>query len=224
MCKIIARQVPPEQQESPLYWEDFSELWPGIILDGNNHYQSHTTELYDRIISAYDDAAQEIEDQDTRSGYAAYSNATETITDYFPPLEYREKPYSTREIHAIREALRMYGSSDYYNGRYITAMLDAITGGDWRNGTLSGCCQGDWQNVIYDANRWSRDDLETLETEYFNMGTEYITDDDNVSIYCYGWSDNQHRAEIAAALGCDPADVTLLKFTGWSHTAQYEEV
>lgn len=220
--KIYAKQVPPEHQESPLFLGD--EFFPdNIILDGNRDYNSHTTPLYDRIMQAYDDAAREIESLDARDGCAAYNNATEAINDYFPPLEYREKPYSTRDIHAIREALRMYGTSDYYNGRYITAMLDAITGGDWKNGTIRGCCQGDWQHIIYNANDWSRADIDIFETEYFNTGAEWIIDDD-YSIYTHAWRDGDIRAEIAAAAGVDPGDVVLCIFTGWKRTPEYMEV
>lgn len=230
--KIYAKQVPPEHQESPLFLGD--EFWPDhIILDGNRDYNSHTTPLYDRIMQAYDEAAQEIENLDLKNGYAAYNNATEAINDYFPALEYREKPYNTRDIHAIREALRMYGTTDYYNGRYITAMLDAITGGDWKNGTIHGCCQGDWQHIIYNANAWSRADLDIFETEYFNTGTEWIVHDgnedpenpddiDGYSCYCHGWSDEQIKKELADAAGTPDAEVILYKFTGWSRSAQYE--
>jgi tetratricopeptide (TPR) repeat protein len=224
--KIYAKQVPPEYQESPLFLGD--EFWPaGIILDGNRDYNSHTTDLYDRIIQCYDEAAREIENLDLKNGYAAYGNATEAINDYFPALEYREKPYNTRDIHRIREALRMYGTTDYYNGRYVTAMLDAITGGDWRNGTIRGCCQGDWQHVIYDANRWSRAELDVFETEYFNTGSEWIVHDENTepdgpedisgfSVYCHGWRTEDIKMEIAEAYGATDAEVILYQHTGYT--------
>ncbi len=232
--KIYAKQVPPEYQESPLFLGD--EFWPdGIILDGNRDYNSHTTELYDRILQAYDDAAEEIENLDLRNGYAAYTNATEAINDYFPALEYREKPYNTRDIHRIREALRMYGTADYYNGRYITAMLDAITGGDWKNGTIRGCCQGEWQHIIYDANRWSRTDIDIFETEYFNTGTEWIIHDGNAdpdgpedidgySIYCHGWRLEDIKLEIADAAGNPGAEVILYQHTGYKKLSTWEAV
>lgn len=231
--KIYAKQVPPEYQESPLFLGE--EFFPdNIILDGNRDYNSHTTPLYDRIMQYYDEAAREIENIQARNGYAAYKNATEAINDFFPPLEYREKPYNTRDIHAIREALKMYGSTEYYNGRYITAMLDAITGGDWRNGTIKGCCQGDWQHIIYDANDWSRAALDAFEVEYFNTGTEWIIHDENAapegpedisgfSIYCISWNDAGIRQEIADAAGGRPEDVILYKITG-QHTVHKWEV
>lgn len=230
--KIYAKQIPPEWQESPLFYGDFPE---NIILDGNRNYNSHTIPVYDAIINHYDEAAQEIENLDLKNGYAAYSNATEAINDYFPALEYREKPYNTRDIHRIREALRLYGTAAYYNGRYITAMLDAITGGDWYDGTIRGCCQGDWQTVIYDAKYWSRDRLDTFEIEYFNTGTEWMIHDgdtapegpediDGFTCYCHGWNDEQIKAEIADVYGAPGAEVLLYEFTGYSKTAQYQEV
>lgn len=232
--KIYAKQVPPEYQESPLFLGE--EFWPdGIILDGNRDYNSHTTELYDRIIQAYDEAAREIENLDLKNGYAAYSNATEAINDYFPALEYREKPYNTRDIHRIREALRMYGTSEYYNGRYITAMLDAITGGDWCDGTIRGCCQGEWQTIIYDANRWSRAELDTFETEYFNTGTEWIVHDENTdpdgpedisgfSVYCHSWKTEYIKQEIADAAGEPDAEVILYQHAGYTNISKWEVV
>lgn len=232
--KIYAKQVSPEYQESPLFLGD--EFFPdNIILDGNRDYQSHTMPVYDRIIEAYDEAAREIENLDLRNGYAAYNNATEAINDYFPAQEYREKPYNTRDIHRIREALRLYGTRKYYDGDYILDMLEAITGEAWAETTIRGCCQGEWQTVIYPVKSWSRESLEIFETEYFNTGAEWIIDDtgdtmtdpgDIVgwSLYTHSWNTDGIRAEIAAAVGANTEDVILYKFNGWTKTANYTEV
>lgn len=229
--KIYAKQVPPEYQESPLFLGE--EFFPDdIILDGNRDYQSHTTPLYDRILQAYDEAAEHLEELQLHRRNATYGNVTEIVNDFFPALEYREKPYNTREIGAIRRALELYGTRDYYNGRYITAMLDAITGQDWRNGTIKGCCQGDWQNVLYPAHAWSRERLEAFETEYFNTGTEWMVHDgpdapetpDDIcgySVYVTSWREDDVKREIADAAGSDPDDVIMYHFTGWTRSAQY---
>jgi hypothetical protein len=231
--KIHARQIAPEYQTSPI--ESTGYTFPGIIFDGNRDFISHTSPIYDRIIQVYDELAVEIQCIDARDGYAAYKTATEAINDYIPPYTYRDKPYTTRDIHAIREALRLYGTRDYYDGRYIIEMLNALTGGNWIQTTIRGCCQSDWQDIIYDSEKYTRDDIQQLEIEYFNTGSEWIIHDENTepetpeeicgySVYCYGWNDEQIRAEIADAAGVKPEDVILFKFSGYTQTAKYEEV
>jgi hypothetical protein len=231
--KIYARQVSPECQEPPLFLGE--EFFPeDIILDGNRDYKSHTIPAYDRIIEAYDEAAQEIENLDLKNGYAAYKNATEAINDYFPALEYRGKPYSSRDIHRIREALRLYGSRKYYEGDYILDMLEAITGEAWSETTIRGCCQGDWQTVIYPVKNWNQESLATFETEYFNTGSEWIVHDgdadpdgpediDGYSVYCHGWKTEDIKREIAEAHGAADAEVILYEFTGYSYIPNYKE-
>lgn len=231
--KIYAKQINPEYQESPLFLGE--EFFPeNIILDGNRDYKSHTMPVYDRIIEAYDEAAREIENLDLRNGCAAYNNATEAINDYFPALEYREKPYNTRDIHRIREALRLYGTRKYYDGDYILDMLEAITGEAWAETTIRGCCQGEWQTVIYPVKSWSRESLEIFETEYFNTGSEWIVHDGNTdpdgpedingySVYCHGWKTEDIKKEIAEAHGAADAEVILYEFTGYSHIPNYKE-
>lgn len=230
--KIYAKQVPPEYQESPLH--TFDEYPEDIILDGNRHYKSHTTPLYDRILASYDDAAEYLDELKIYGKRATYRNVTEIINDYFPAYENREKPYSTKDIHNIRRALELYGSRDYYEGEYIIAMLNAITGRVWRSGTIRGCCQGDWQDIIYLAESWSAAALDAFETEYFNTGTEWIVHDDEnapetpddisgFSVYCTGWRKDDIRAEIADAAGGNADDVVLYEFTGWSRSAVWEE-
>lgn len=52
--KIIARQVPPEYQETPVNFSDWFDMWPGMIVHGNRHYRSHTTPVFDSIIDRFD--------------------------------------------------------------------------------------------------------------------------------------------------------------------------
>ena len=228
--KFYARQIAPEYQISP-FW-DTIENETGIILDGNSRISGYMPDEYQHIWDAFDDAAQEIENQDMKNGYAAYSSATEAIQAYFPASEYRSSGrYSTRDIHAIREALRLYGTRDYYQGDYILNMLDALTGHDWRYIELRGCCQGDWQGCYYDSTLWSPDALRALEIEYFNLGEEWMIHDDETepgcpeditgySVYITG---DDSRTELADVIGCDPEELKLYRFRGWTRSAAYEE-
>lgn len=52
--KIIAEQVPPEWQEAPINFANWFDMWPGVIVHGNRHYNSHTTPEFDAIIDRFD--------------------------------------------------------------------------------------------------------------------------------------------------------------------------
>ena len=64
---IYARQIPPEYQESPLYWSmnprtrelDLADTWPGVSLTGNRHLCGYTAEEYDDAERATNEAAEE---------------------------------------------------------------------------------------------------------------------------------------------------------------------
>lgn len=109
----------------------------------------------------------------------------------------------------------------------LAAALTRHTGHPWSSGTLRGCCQSDWQHVIYRADFWSADSIRALEIEYFNLGTEWLCtgDPDNgdeVSVYCYGCWLADIADEIRAAFGCSAADrVNLDSFDGYTQTPKY---
>lgn len=224
---LYAKQIPPEYQTSPLNYDCMPD---NVILTGNRYYNEHTTELYDKIISYYGDMADEYED--IKSGCSSYyKNVTELINDYFPAYDWHGKPYSTKDIHAFKNALELYGTRDYYDGAYILDMLNVITGKRWSVDTIRGCCQGDWQGVIYPA-EYGRDWLDNFEIEYFNLGSEWIIHDgddvpedaDSISgyaIYCYSYD---VRDELAQHTGEKPENIKLYEFTEYTQHAKYMEV
>lgn len=58
--KIYARQIAPEYQESPLFYED---MFPdNMIVSGNRHYKEHTTPTFDQINRYFDEMAGAWED------------------------------------------------------------------------------------------------------------------------------------------------------------------
>lgn len=218
--KITARQVPPEYQESPLFWGDWPE---DVELTGNDRLRERVSDrfrylednLYD-LIYAW---------EDLQSGVPQYNESWEAALARYAPPEGR--PAYTREErkHVWPELLERW--QDCPDDRDICDALTLITGQRWDVCTLRGCSQGDWQCCYYNAERWSGDALERLEMEYFNTGSEwhvYDGDDLCTSVYCYEWSNDGIRREIADAAGVSPEDVTLQKFTGYERIAQYEEV
>ena len=218
--KLYAKQVPPEYQESPLFYGDWPE---DVYVFGNRSYNQHAERLEE--IRA---ALQELADvwEDLTSGAPQYYNRwIDALNDILQP-DYERGEYTRAERLELAKLAAQFewcNSSD--ENDILCAVLQLITGHEWENGTIRGCCQGDWQEIIYPA-EYGREWLAAFEAEYFNTGTEWTVDPDGeaYSVYVTGWSDDDARQAIADAHGCEPRDVILLKFTGWSRSASYEEV
>lgn len=159
------------------------------------------------------------------------------------PPEYQGWPFDHIDIQEAYPGIILHGNRDYNN--HTTPVFDSIidrfdgekrilralhlmTGKRYEKRTIRGCCQGDWQEVYYPVADYTRESLDTLETGYFNLGTEWnITteeDPDGYYMYCYEYGADAIRAEIASAEETTPENVTLLEFDGWSRTPKYKEV
>lgn len=227
--KIYAKQVPPEYQESPLYL--FGE-WPeNVFVFGNRHYNQHD-EYLQEIRRGLEEAA-DVWDA-LNIGYGWYNSWIDALNDLLAPWDGRG-PYTRAERLQWADLCAQYCEARSADENDILCdALELMTGKPWNNSTLRGCCQGDWQEIIYPA-EYGRDWLEEFEAEYFNTGTEWIIHDEatepdspedisGYSQYCYGWNNDLIRKEIAEAAGCAPEDVHLYTFSGWSRSASYEEV
>lgn len=243
--KIYAKQISPENQESPLFLGE--EFWPeGIILDGNRDYTSRTISAYDDIKRYFDDMAAAWENdgcyysyEETAEGYRSVRhtckreyNIAETLREYGFQRE-DGKAWTTKQRHEWR--LLMESGQEADDEKLILAALRLITGKEWNTKTINGCCQGDWQRVFYEVEKWSPEALENFETEYFNTGSEWIVHDEEAepespedingySIYCHGWNEDQIRQEIADAEDKKPEEVILFAFKSYARIPIYEAV
>lgn len=223
--KLYAKQIAPECQESPLFFEeDFPE---NIILTGNKSYNSHTTWEYDNIIQEYEVLCEHYEN--IKAGESCYKNVTELLKDYFPGK------YSTKQIHKFKEVLEKYGTRYHYEGDYVLDMLEVLTGKEWRKRTICGCCQSDWQYIIYPWKEWTNEEIKAFETMYFNNGSEWIIHDDEstpegpeeisgYSVYCTSWDNEGIKKELANAAGYEVEEVILYEFSGYTKSPVYKEV
>ena len=220
--KIYAQQVPPEYQESPFDYNDYT----GIILTGNRDYKGIAPEWFDDLENKLSEALEEWEALQDGRGW--YDNWAAVLDDLLAP-DGRE-PYTRAERLEWAALVNAWPAT--HNGleelRLILDALRLITGRRWEWRTLRGCCQGDWIDCYYPADDWSDAALDALEVEYFNTGTEWCIkeneDDPGYCQYCTGWNNDLIRAEIAETAGVNPADVILYEFNGWSRSASYKEV
>lgn len=221
--KIYAKQVPPEYQESPLYMEEWPE---NVFVFGNRRLTDRAGRLedirraLDDLVAAWDDLS---------SGAPAYYNSwIDALNGHTPRDDGREYTRAERlQFAALAEEYAETGTRD--ESAVLCDVLELIAGQKYEHATIRGCCQGDWNNVIYPAeygDAW----LYNFETEYFNTGAEWrICENDPESDECYyfythEWRDDDIKEEIAIAAGVDPCDVILYTFTGWSKAPEYMEV
>lgn len=227
--KIYAKQVPPEYQESPLFCDD--EFFPdNIAVYGNRDFKPHFTGVFDELSERMMDAMEVWDDMQRGDGYT--ETWADVLNDYLPPVG--RGSYTRAERQEWPLILIEYGynaGTGPRDAEFMARAASLITGQEYHAGTIRGCCQGDWQTVIYPA-EYGRDWLEAFETEYFNTGTEWIIHDgdekpedpDDISgpsIYCHGWNTEQIKREIADASGDPDAEVQLYEFTEWTRTATY---
>lgn len=224
--RIYARQVPTEYQESPL---QMCGEWPeNVYVFGNRHYNEHTEglqEIRDALENIYDGMEEIINGQDPR-GLAG-------LIWYYLPRESGERYTTAERLKLARLAEEYINNSPWSDTeiRVILRVLEIVRGEEYKHAIIRGCCQGDWQNIIYPASYGDKF-RNTFETEYFNTGTEWIIHDDDstpedpdeidgYSVYCYSYDP---RAEIAAEYNTAPENVTLYEFDGYIRRASWRAV
>lgn len=117
----------------------------------------------------------------------------------------------------------------------MQAVSDAM-GEPYTKTTIHGCSQGEWQYLYYPS-EWSRDNVDAIQAEYFNTGTEWLVAEetteeelnapDNVytcSYYDVNNDEEAFRAMLAAEHGIDKEQVVLYAHDGYTQTAKYKVV
>ncbi len=228
MNKVYARQVPPEYQESPLFFDEWPE---NVFVFGNRDYTPHAERLEEirAALAEISDVWEEIND----GGRGWYSSWRDALNDLLPPDDAGREYTRAERLELAKLAAQWEWCDSGAENDILRRVLELITGQGWSADTIRGCCQGEWQDIIYPA-KYGREWLAAFETEYFNTGTEWIIHDDETppecpedingySVYCLGWSAEKIRAEIAEYENVSPENVVLYEFTGWSRCASYSE-
>ena len=222
--KIYAKQVAPEYQESPLFMDEWPE---NVFVFGNRDYTERAEKIRE-IENALENIADAIETARSGRGWSKDINAAGLIWYELPRDSGRAYTRAER-LKIIDIAFNYTYTRDFSEARAaVCNALQLITGDEYSAATIRGCCQSDWNNIIYPS-EYGREWLENFEIEYFNTGDEwrvYYDDDENSEFYIYthAWNDDGRRVEIADAAGVDPADVVLYVFNGYIKTAAYKEV
>ena len=95
--KIYARQIPPENQESPLMicgFPDFDEYYKDVTIDGNKNFVGYRTGTFKKILAGLESVGADLLEMSDKN--QAPEAIAETIHDAFPP-EHKQK-YGPGEI------------------------------------------------------------------------------------------------------------------------------
>ena len=206
-----AKQRNPEFQEDDLFFNYKGELRlnddyyvDNVIIDGNRDYRSLTTEAYEKVKRISSELWYDWEYY--RS--CGFGSRKEMIEYYFSRED--GKKYSGREIGVWINLLNNWEEDEYH----ITTALYLITRKKWREISLRGYCQSEWQEG-YASEELSDASVEHIELCYFNKGMEFLVyeskedfdnDGDCYSMYVSDLQDLRDR------LG---DEVTVFEFTGY---------
>lgn len=224
MSKVYAMQVDPAIQgmgicDSVEAIAEMFDFGDEFIIKGNRDYADYVSEKNEKILEMIDDGC---------------------LWNYEKLFELEDiegKKFNRSERKRIIELL------DYYDENYVDEdgfrceFLEAVTGKEWRSDTIQGCVQGEWQNIYYVKDGFSKNAIDEIEAYYFNTGSEWmifmpetkINDvselenlDCEFSTYCTDWLDDDIRQHIADECNVNPADVVLIAIDGYVQTPKYE--
>lgn len=229
--KIYVKQVSPEWQESPLFIDG---CFPdNIAVCGNRDFKEHKPEIFEKVETVLEqgELAEVLENIKEWKEY--YSNVTQAISDYLPPVNGR---YSTNSIHALKRLVSEYSTcSRSEEDIAMCRILSIVTGREWDYRTIRGSMQSEWNYVYYPVEEWSKTAIDVFEIEYFNEGTEWLVHDgDNIpenpgefsgyTIYCTSWGEEGIREEMSEMTGESPKNIVMYVFDGYVQTPKYREV
>ena len=235
--KIVAMQVNPEYQESPLDWD---EMFPdNAAVLGNDRMNEHIPKRCEKALEVLrDDSFWGDLGNPER---AEYTNAADVLGDWLPCEN--GAAYNADECRAFAERLLRGDLDD--DADALAALMSLVEGKPWKSRTIRGSCQSDWNEISYPADEWPDEALSVFECEYWNTGDEWgvyevdaaalekidledVTRDEleeacemPCSTYTHGWDDEKIKIELAEAFGAAPEDVVLLKFDGYVKTPSY---
>lgn len=97
-----------------------------------------------------------------------YKNQTDALKAYFGThAAVKITPYITGQFKKIMRTARN-------NNELIARLMTLFTPYTWEWSTIRGCCQSDWQHILYPIELYSDDAIGDYEDYYMGCYMEYI--------------------------------------------------
>ena len=110
----------------------------------------------------------------------------------------------------------------------ILEQLEKYTGKKWKQTTIKGYSQGDWQDVYYVEDEVSKEYIEEIENFYMGKITEFrVIEDDDQDYYIVYVPDDvvwKGKEAICMYLDLQPETTIILKDDGYEKVYKYVEI
>ena len=110
----------------------------------------------------------------------------------------------------------------------ILEQLEKYTGKKWKQTTIKGYSQGDWQDVYYVEDEVSKEYIEEIENFYMGKITEFrVIEDDDQDYYIVYVPDDvvwKGKEAICMYLDLQPETTIILKDDGYEKVYKYTEI
>lgn len=202
---IYAKQVAPEYQEDDLFWSGkdgslhMNDEWleENVVIRGNREFKEMLTSDYEKMLKL---------DWWEFENFKSYGFGcvSEYLNYYLPRKD--GKKWSGRQVAEWKKIIQ---DENWIEG------LRLLTGLVWREVTIRGCMQREWQEMLVSENI-SDKQVEYIEMCYFNTGMEFRVYEDNDENCVY-------LAYVGDVSELEDVDKVYL-FDGWDRTERYKEV
>mgnify|MGYP003293128436 CR=1 FL=1 len=226
MSKIYAREVQVYSLDDTNYIYWLNDHSTDFVITGNKNFIGHCENtVFESVLEVLEKCEMEgeLEIFDTDKEDSVYTSHADIYSDFFKGNIDDEK------ARALDKALDKY--YDRQTEEYgLCEVLTILTGNNWDYNCIRGCSQSDWNNIYYNADVLSDDDIEKIGIDYFAMGNgwmiseceDFRNDDNAFYMYTYGWNDEGIKAEILNAVGYD-AEILLSKIDGYKQVPSYSD-
>lgn len=239
-----AKQLDPETFNYEDYYDEDCAVSDNFWAGGNRDFCDINKELRSDIVRSLEDCQYDIgvvrddyaDEDNVITDQAAYEDELERVVrSYFSKADGSE--LTVEEVNDLALYCEHFSTCRSVDENdYICCVLEIIYGKKFINGTLHGCCQGDWLEYICPEDMQDR--LDYIEAVLFATGNEYqITEQavnnwkeaeeafengESFGTYIHAWSDEEIREALAKDAGCDADQIHVKKISGKHHYVKYD--
>ena len=235
MKKYIIREIPAEQADFSIYFDDDGLTEAGgdycynLFIVGNRNISGFNTEAYEVAKTDIENLLEMYLDIVNKSDYAEYTSIGAMLFD----CDLIKSIHNTKKIKAYIDFFETCNKNfAEVEADTVAEYLTIKTGKEWDTDSATGYCQGDYVKMVYCKEHYTEGVMQYGEI-WLGAGKEFtITflngngeEEDNVGGYivadCQAWEDEDCKKLVCEWEGIDEAEAELQMVDGQHTTINY---